>query len=290
MTTIESDWGDWLPRAIATATPSEAAVWYLGCNGAVIKAGDGTTIFIDPYLGTGDPPRTVRSIPVPFAPTDIRQADAVLITHEHTDHLHAPTQGPILAKHDATLFGPGASIEQTADWPENYDIEEEQLVTVTEGDHLEVGTVTVTVEGANDPDAVHPVSYVFEFEDSDQTVFHGGDARPGAPFETIGERYDIDLGFLAFGSAGMIPDKETGTPQYTKWYNNENELIKAATQLQLTEVVPTHWDMWRGLTADPTALHEHARRMPYPDRLRIVEMGDRIDCGQQSPTPEYPYP
>ncbi|PSP41637.1 MBL fold metallo-hydrolase, partial [Halobacteriales archaeon QH_10_70_21] len=90
--TVHSDWGDWLPTAVADADPDGVRLWYLGCNGVTLKAADGTTVLIDPYLGTGDPPRTVRMIPVPFDPADVEAADAVLATHEHTDHVHGPSQ------------------------------------------------------------------------------------------------------------------------------------------------------------------------------------------------------
>jgi L-ascorbate 6-phosphate lactonase len=35
--------------------------------------------------------------------------------------------------------------------------------------------------------------------------------------------------------------------------------------------------MWKGLTADPTALHSHAASFDYPQSLELVEVGDRID-------------
>ena len=46
--TVHSDWGEWLPNAIAEADPDGLEIWFLGCNGFVLKAGDGTTVFIDP--------------------------------------------------------------------------------------------------------------------------------------------------------------------------------------------------------------------------------------------------
>ena len=72
-----SDWGTWLLDDIEDADPDTVAVWYLGCNGFVLKADDGTTVFVDPYLGTGEPPHTVRMIPVPFDAEDVATADAV---------------------------------------------------------------------------------------------------------------------------------------------------------------------------------------------------------------------
>jgi L-ascorbate 6-phosphate lactonase len=269
-----STWGDWLPRAVEAANPDGIGLWYLGCNGFFLATGD-TTLLIDPYLGTGDPPRTVRMVPVPFAPGDVRDATAVLATHEHVDHVHGPSQAPILAATDADFYAPDAGLSVVEDeaWTERWDVTDDQINEVTEGDTVELGDVDVRVEGANDPDAVHPVSYVFQV--GELTVVHGGDARPGEPFERIGDAYDVDLAILAFGSPGIIPDKETGEPKYTNWYSDETEIVDAARQLRTDRLLPSHWDMWKGLTADPAAVRHHARSFEYPRRVELVEIGDR---------------
>jgi L-ascorbate 6-phosphate lactonase len=273
--TVHSDWGDWLPRAIASADPDGLALWYLGCNGFALKSAGGTVLFIDPYLGTGDPPRTVRMIPVPFDPADVANADAVLATHEHADHVDGPSQAPILAATGATFHAPDASMDvvEAADWRGRWDLADDQFDQVSEGDQFAVGDLTVTVRPANDPDAEHPVSYAIEHESG--TFAHGGDARPGG-FGALAT-HDIDVGALAFGTTGMIPDKQTGDPTETTWYNDEGMLLEAARDLELDRLLPTHWDMWRGLTADPTVLHHHANSFEYPRRLELVEIGDRVD-------------
>jgi L-ascorbate 6-phosphate lactonase len=131
------------------------------------------------------------------------------------------------------------------------------------------------VEFYGDPDAEDPVGYVIEYDG--RTLFHAGDARPSAAFETIGEGFDIDVGVVAFGSTGMIPDKETGELHRRQWYNDENQIVECARALRLDTLVPTHWDMWRGLTADPTALHHHIASYDYPEDLEILQIGDRVD-------------
>ncbi|MFB6132382.1 MAG: MBL fold metallo-hydrolase [Halanaeroarchaeum sp.] len=275
---IHSDWGDWLPQHFAGATPDGMAIWYLGCNGFAIVGESGTTIFIDPYLGTGDPPRTVRMIPVPFDPGDVERADAVLATHEHTDHVHAPSQAPILEGTGASFYAPDRSVDKALEiesWTDDYEITAAQFRTAEEGDSLTIGEFEVHVEPANDPDAEHPVSYVIEHDSG--TFFHGGDSKPSDDFASIADRYDVDIAALAFGSVGMVPDKRTREPERTRWYNDENEIIEAASSLQVDALLPTHWDMWKGLTADPTGLHEHARSFEYPGSIRIVEIGDRVD-------------
>ncbi|WP_435095977.1 MBL fold metallo-hydrolase [Halarchaeum sp. P4] len=272
-----SDWGDWLPRAVDEADPDGVAAWYLGCNGFFLKASDGTTVLVDPYVGTGSPPRTIRMIPVPFDPDDVEHADAVFATHEHTDHVDEESQAPVLEAHDATYYAPDDSLDVVAEegWREDYDVSEEQFVEVTEGDTLEVGSFTVHVVETDDVDATHPVGYVFEHEAG--TFFHAGDSKPSDSFSDVGERFDIDAGALAFGTVGNVPDKETGVPKRTRWYNDENQIIECASDLQLDRLVPTHYDMWKGLTSDPKVLHHHAKSFDYPADLEIVEIGDRFD-------------
>jgi len=272
---IHSDWGDWLPQAIEDADPDGVALWYLGCNGFALKSAGGATLFIDPYLDTGDPPRTVRMIPVPFEPGDVADADAVLATHEHSDHVDGPSQAPILAQTGATFHAPGASMDAVTDqeWRDRWAVDDAQFREIAVGDEFAVGDLSITVGPANDPDAEQPVSYLVEHDAG--TFLHPGDARPGG-FGDLAA-HDIDLGALAFGSTGMLPDKQTREPKRTTWYNDENMLVEAAVELELDRLIPTHWDMWKGMNADPTALHHHARSFEYPERFEVVEIGDRVD-------------
>ena len=273
---IHSDWGEWLPQAVESADSDGLALWYLGCNGFVIRSAGGTTVYIDPYLGTGDPPRTIRMIPVPFDPTDVTEADAVLATHEHSDHVHEGSQAPILERTGAQFYAPDASLDivESEAWADGRELETGQFTEVEEGDSFAVGDLRIHVEPANDPDAEHPVAYVFEHEAG--TFVHAGDARPGE-FEQTGNRFDVDLAAVAFGTSGMIPDKQTREPKRTTWYNDENMAVEVATELQTERLMPTHWDMWKGLTADPTVLHKHTASFEYPRELEIVEIGDRVD-------------
>ncbi|ADB60690.1 Zn-dependent hydrolase of the beta-lactamase fold-like protein [Haloterrigena turkmenica DSM 5511] len=274
---VQSDWGDWLVRDIEDASPDSVGIWYLGCNGFVLKGREGTTVYIDPYLGLGTPPRTIRMIPVPFDPEDVTEADAVLATHEHSDHVHGESQAPILESTDAPFYAPDDSlaVAREENWTDEWELDDDQFVDVSEGETIEIGEFTVHVETAHDPDSTQPVSYVFEHETG--TIFHGGDTKPSDEFDRLGEEYDIDLGILAFGTVGMIPDKETGEPKRTRWYNDENQIIEAAESLEFERLLPSHWDMWKRLTTDPTVLHHHAKSFDHPQELAIVEIGDRID-------------
>jgi len=270
-----SDWGDWLTDRIDAADPDGVRAWYLGCNGFALKDRDGTTLWIDPYCGTGDPPRVVRMIPVPFDPDAVARADAVLATHEHSDHVHGPTQGPLLAGTRATYHAPADSLAvvDSADWSGTYGLDADRFEEAAVGDSFAVGGFEVHVVEVHDPDATDPVGYVVDHDAG--TLFHGGDTKPGAALSAVDDRFDVDVAAVAFGTVGMLPDGEGGRTR-TKWYCDENEAVAVANAVGADRLLPTHWDVWRGLTADPKSLHDHARSFSPPEALEVVQMGGSI--------------
>ena len=271
----ESDWGDWLLNSVEAADPDGVCAWYLGCNGFVLKDGAGTTLWIDPYCGTGDPPKTVRMIPVPFDAGAVTEADAVFATHEHSDHVHGPTQGPILAATGATYYAPGDSLAvvEAEAWTDTYGLGEGQFTEVAVGDSISVGSFNISVVAVSDSDATEPVGYVVDHDAG--TFFHGGDTKPGPVLHRVGETFDVDLAAVAFGTVGMLPDGKGGRSE-TKWYCDENQAVAVANAVRADRLLPTHWDVWRNLTANPTSIHDHARSFPYPERLEIVNIGSSI--------------
>ena len=63
--------------------PDDAlGLWWLGQASFVVK-GAGTTIFIDPYLQ----PNPQRLVPPALEPEQVTNADLVLCTHDHLDHV-----------------------------------------------------------------------------------------------------------------------------------------------------------------------------------------------------------
>jgi L-ascorbate 6-phosphate lactonase len=268
---VQSTWDDWFVREEIeeTAPGGGVRVWYLGCNGFVLRS-QSTTLYVDPYFGTGDPPNLIRMIPVPMDPADATQCDAVLVTHEHIDHMHPPSYGPLVEDLGADLYAPTASYE-SPDYDGEMRVSDEQRNEIAVGDEFAVGDFTVHVTGANDPDAIEPVSYVIEHDAG--TFFHAGDSRPAEAFADVGNRFDIDAGALAFGTVGTIyePDHDRGVR--TKWYMDENEIIEAANQLRLTRLLPSHHDMWQGEGGDPKVLHEHAVSFEYPSVVEPLYIG-----------------
>lgn len=273
---VHATWGDWFIRnEIESPNLDRCSIWYLGGNGFILRS-PATTLYIDPFFGDGDPPRTVRMIPVPLDPVDATLCDGVLVTHEHTDHMHPPSYGSLL-ENGGQLHAPNAAFQHPAS---NGDlvVSDEQRHVIKPGDEFDVGDFTVHVREANDPDAIEPVSYVIENDIG--TFFHGGDSRPDSEFTAVGKEFDIDLGVLAFGTAGKIYLPEEGQAETKEWYMNENQIVEAANDLQLTRLVPSHYDMWKGVSADPKVLSEHSASFPFPKVIEPVKIGDRLELSE----------
>ena len=139
-------------------------------HATVVLDKDGSTLVIDPGTFT------------PEAADLVRQATAVLITHEHADHFDVDAVRAGLAANDALVVrGPAPVVEQLGE-------HDGRVVAVRAGDSFEVGPFSVQVFGEQhavihrDIPTIANVGYLV-----DGAVFHPGDAYlvPGVPVQTL---------------------------------------------------------------------------------------------------------
>jgi L-ascorbate metabolism protein UlaG (beta-lactamase superfamily) len=178
-------------------TPEENAilfVWFNHYAGVLIKT-PSKTLIIDPV------DIRARSLP---------DADAVLITHEHYDHLDPRLITEIQRGTKCTIIADPASTQRL-----KHVIPPEKLQQIRPGEETRIGEVSVKAEKCNHP-AAEPVTYIITSEDGVK-IFHTADSLPYPELEEIGEKEKFDVVFCTVGIApGTSPDTGFEIARLTK--------------------------------------------------------------------------
>jgi L-ascorbate metabolism protein UlaG (beta-lactamase superfamily) len=149
------------------------------------------------------PSKTLVIDPVDVKPRNFKNVDAVLITHEHYDHMDPSLISELQKLTQCTVVADPTSVRKL-----RHSISPEKLLEVRPGSEVKFDMVLVKVESCNHPPATTPVSFIITSED-DIKVFHTADSLPFPEMTTIGEREKLDLVFCTVGIApGTSP--ETG--------------------------------------------------------------------------------
>ena len=110
-------------------------LWSLGSPSFLYRSPQ-ATIYIDPYFGPTPPeaptlyPGVYRTTAVPIYPPEISRVDAVISTHDHTDHCHEPTLQSFQENTNAVFIAPETSTTRML----NGGIARDRIKTVSPGD------------------------------------------------------------------------------------------------------------------------------------------------------------
>jgi len=176
--------------SIETLAPKKgevAFVWFNNYSGVTLKT----------------PSKTLVFDPADIDPKVFKAVDAVLVTHEHYDHLdeaiirelHRRTQCPIVA--DST------SAKRLRDA-----IASDKLHEMRVGKEIKLGNITIRAEAFKHP-AVAPVSYLITSEDGVK-VYHTGDSLPHPEMKRIGEQSPPDVVFCTVGAPAPGASPQSG--------------------------------------------------------------------------------
>jgi L-ascorbate metabolism protein UlaG (beta-lactamase superfamily) len=149
------------------------------------------------------PSKTLVIDPVDLKARNFRNVDAILITHEHYDHLDQALVSEICKLTQCRVVADSTSTRRLRNL-----ILPEKLQEVQPGSEVKIGEVSVKVGKSNHPPAATPVSFIITSEDGVK-FFHTADSLPFPEMATMGEKEKFDVVFCTVGIAPSA-SPETG--------------------------------------------------------------------------------
>ena len=231
----------------------EYAFWWLGQQSFILKLGD-KILYLDPFLS--DLPD--RLIPPLLNPAEISNADLILGTHDHGDHIDRP------AWPDITEAAPNARFVVPdllkTDLARDLNIDQDLFVGMDDGWQEEVQGVEITGIAAahellDQDKASGRYPYLgYMIKANGVRIYHAGDTCLYEGLATKLKRWELDAVFLPINgrdavrlAAGCI-----GNMTY-------QEAADLAGALRPGLTVPAHFGMFRSNTVDPRLFVDYMR-------------------------------
>ncbi len=162
-------------------------------------------VWLNNYAGVllKTPSKTLLIDPVDIKVRSFPQVDAILITHEHYDHLDQRLIAELQKTTGCTVIADATSAKSLRN-----NIPSEKLKEIQVGETTKIGDVTIKAEKCKHP-AASPVTFIITSEDGVK-VWHTADSLPYSEMATIGQKEQLDMVFCTVGIApGTSP--ETGS-------------------------------------------------------------------------------
>jgi len=140
------------------------------------------------------PTKTLVVDPVDAKARNLHDVDAILITHEHYDHLDQRLIAEIQKATNCMVIADPASTKRI-----RHLIPPEKLTEIHPNEETKIGEVSVKAEQSNHP-ASAPVTFIITSEDGVK-IFHTSDSLPFPELAAIGEREKFDVVFCTVGIA-----------------------------------------------------------------------------------------
>jgi L-ascorbate metabolism protein UlaG (beta-lactamase superfamily) len=201
------------------------------------------------------PTKTLAIDPVDIKPKSLQNVDAILITHEHYDHLDPRLITEIQKATNCTIIADSASTKKL-----QHAIPTEKLQEIKPGAEIKIGEVSVKAEKCNHT-AQAPVTYIITSED-EVKVYHTADSLPFPELGAMGQREKFDVVFCSVGIApGSTP--QTGfeiarltKPQVAVPYHTAS----TASQTQFAEIIKKELPKTACLIPEQNKIYQVSKR------------------------------
>ena len=158
-------------------------------------------VWLNNYAGIllKTPSKTLVIDPVDVKVKTLQNVDAILITHEHYDHLDQRLVTEIQKATGCMIIADAASTKKL-----QLAIPKDKLTEIKPGIEIKIGEVSVKAEKSNHP-AQAPVTYIITSEDQVK-VYHTADSLPFPELAKLGQQEKFDVVFCTVGIApGSTP-------------------------------------------------------------------------------------
>lgn len=318
------EWGTWLNEEIEaeSVAPGTFSMWWLGCTGIWIKTEGKTNLCVDFWCGSGKRSKknpfispthqmarmcgnksmqpNLRNVPFVLDPFAIKDIDAVLSTHYHTDHIDANVAAAVLqnVQKPVPFIGPKYSVDLWISWG----VPADRCITVKPGDRVTIGdtqiyalesfdrTVLITSPPEEGPLGLDvllnmdekAVNYLIQTPGG--TIYHSGDSHYSNLYAKHGNQFTIDVALGSYGENPRgITDKMTAS-----------DILRMGEALNTKVIIPFHHDIWSNFQADPeeiTMLWKRKKdRLDYRFTPYLWQVGGKYTYPMDRESLEYHYP
>jgi L-ascorbate 6-phosphate lactonase len=225
---------------------NQAALWFLGQAGYIIRS-SGKTVIIDPYLSDSvarKSPDFTRAYPPPMAPQEL-EADVILVTHDHLDHLDPDTLCAYEHKETTMFVAPRLAAKKLV----SIGIPENNVQIIDSGEESVVDGLKIRGIYAipNDPAVIDTAGYRVEFENG-RNFYHTSDTGFS----------DVYL--------KSVPQSEILLVCINGRYGNLNieQACRITVRVKPKIAIPNHYDVMKLNSEDPE-LFRKAMNKEHPD-------------------------
>ena len=223
-------------------------ITYHGHSALSFLLKDGTRLIIDPFLS--------QNPLADISEKDV-QADYVLVTHGHDDHVGDTVE---IAKNNQAMV---ISIVEICSFVASQGVEKTHGLNIGGGFDFPFGRVTLThAQHSSGYEKDGQMIYMGEpagllLQVEGKTIYHAGDTADCSDLALLGEKVPIDVACLPIGdNFTMGPD----------------DAVSAAKRLKAKTVIPIHYNTFEVIKQDPNAFVEK-----LPGIGKVMEIGETIE-------------